>query len=60
PSLLFLQNRDDLLFAEPASLHSNPTPLRRTLPKTGHISGEHVTECPQAGLLKVTHGKVAK
>ena len=43
PSLLLLQYRDDLLFAEPASFHFRPTPSRRTLPKTGHISGEHIT-----------------
>ena len=43
PSLLLLQYRGDLLFAEPASLHCRPTPLRWTLPNTGHISGEHIT-----------------
>ncbi|WP_228135328.1 hypothetical protein, partial [Qipengyuania citrea] len=32
---------------EPASLHSRPTPLRRTLPKIGHISGEHVNRFEQ-------------
>ena len=31
PSLLLLQYRGDLLFAEPASLHCRPTPLRWTL-----------------------------
>ncbi len=39
---LLLQDRDELLFAEPAPLHIRPTPLRRTLPSRGHISGEHV------------------
>ena len=48
PSLLLLQNRDDLLFAEPASLQYPPTSLRRALPRTGHISGEHVKANPVA------------
>lgn len=42
PASCLIQDRDDLLFVEPASLHSSPTPWRRTLPAIGHISGEHV------------------
>ncbi len=43
PRLLLLQYCDNLLFSEPASFHSRPTPLRRTLPKNGRISVKHVT-----------------
>jgi hypothetical protein len=39
---LLLQDRDDLLFAEPVASHFRPTPLRRTLLKILHILGEHI------------------
>jgi len=41
--VLLLRDRDDLLFAEPATLHFRPLPSRRTLPSRGHTSGEHVS-----------------
>lgn len=46
-SLLLLQYRNDLLFAKTASLHFRPTPLRRTQPKTGHMSEEHFRDAPR-------------
>ncbi|MGE4340499.1 MAG: helix-turn-helix transcriptional regulator [Pigmentiphaga sp.] len=53
---MLLQDRDDLLFAEPAALHLRPTPSRRTLLKIGHISGEHVNLFDEAKRHGLVHG----